>query len=64
MGLTNLVPYSEKHARRVANVLGPSCAAFKALAELERRRKAGENVALFIAPEQFIVGPPVKDSTP
>lgn len=40
-------PYDEAHARRVAWIMGENSAAAQSLAELERRRAAGENVALY-----------------
>jgi hypothetical protein len=44
----DLEPYDETTARRVARVLGESCAAAKALRDLERRRGEGEQVSLYI----------------
>lgn len=47
----------EKLARTSAHILGESSAAAMALNELERRRKAGEDVAIFMHKRSWIVGP-------
>ncbi len=47
----------EDAVRRVARVIGPCSAADRALAELDMRRKAGEDVAIFQTPSSWVVGP-------
>lgn len=49
----------EQLARRVAQVVGPESAAAAAIAELERRRSAGEVVEIFRINGSWIVGPPL-----
>jgi hypothetical protein len=47
----------EAHARRVAHILGESSAAAEALQELDQRRRAGEDVGIFLVGPRWIVGP-------
>lgn len=54
----------ERLARRSAHILGPSSAAHKALAELDRRRLAGEDVAIFYLGTTWFVGPPLRHRPP
>lgn len=42
----------------LAHILGPSSAAAKALAELERRKAAGESVTILHTGRTLVVGPP------
>jgi hypothetical protein len=54
----NLTPHSEETAKRMAEILGPSCASAQALKELEERRKNGEQVDLFVDDDNWlVVGP-------
>jgi hypothetical protein len=46
---------SEELARRSAHILGPSSAAYLALAELERRRALGEPCEIFDYQRRWIV---------
>lgn len=46
----------EELVRRVAAILGPSSAAAKALAELERRRASGEDAIILKDDRLWIVG--------
>lgn len=57
--LMRLRLFDERIAARAAAIIGPQGAAAKALADLERRRSAGECVALYIddADGCFVVGP-------
>ena len=50
---------NEPLARKVAYIIGPSSAAAEALAELERRREAGEDAEIFyvVGGSGWIVGP-------
>lgn len=56
----SLCLYDEERARKVAYIIGPQSATARALAELERRRKAGEDVCLYRVGCTLIVGPPVR----
>jgi hypothetical protein len=56
---TELDETEEVLARRVAKILGSGSAAAAAIAELDRRRAAGEDVALFQLPRRWVVGPPL-----
>lgn len=47
----------ETLARMTAKVIGPNSGAAKALALLERRRAAGEDVAIFEYDKAWYVGP-------
>ena len=48
---------AETLARRAAHILGAASGAAKAIAELERRRSAGEAVDIFQHARTWIVGP-------
>ena len=50
-------PVSYDEANRVANIFGPSSAAWRALDEFERRRATGEEVGIFRDRAMLIVGP-------
>jgi hypothetical protein len=60
-------PADEEAVRRVALIIGPCSAADMALAELDMRRRAGQDVTIYQTPSSWIVGPPglcdVKDAT-
>lgn len=45
----------EQTAIRIANTLGPACAAAQALRELEKRRAEGKVVSLFIVGNSWVV---------
>ena len=51
-------PADEDAVRRIAEVIGPCSAADRALAELDMRRRAGENVTIYQTPSSWLVGPP------
>ena len=60
MGRSKSIPavlYDERQAERAAHILGPSSAAAMALADLKRRRVAGESACLFWTGYSFVVGP-------
>lgn len=52
-----LLAAEEDAARRVAHIVGPSSAAAKAIAELERRRAAGERAYVLRHKQSWLVGP-------
>jgi hypothetical protein len=52
-----MLPYDEEQAQRIADIVGPSSAAAKALAQLQRRRSDGEDVYLWIVENAILVGP-------
>ena len=52
-----LEPYDENLAKTVAKIVGAPCAAGRAIAELVRRREAGEAVGLFKIGNHIFVGP-------
>jgi hypothetical protein len=54
-----LEPYPIEIAMRGAEIIGPSSSFAQALAELARRREAGERVDLFRCrtPDMLVVGP-------
>lgn len=48
----------ENAIRRTANIVGPSSASARALADLDERRAAGEDAALFLThSSSIVVGP-------
>lgn len=47
MATRHLKPFDEATAKHVADIIGPSSGAAKALRELHERRAAGEQVALY-----------------
>lgn len=51
--------YPVERAERLAHIMGDQSATARALAELKRRRAAGENVVLLIAGAAILVGPPL-----
>ena len=58
MGRRVLVkPANEEAVRRIAKIIGPCSAAEQALAELDARRRDGENAAIFQTPSDWLVGP-------
>ena len=56
--------YSIEAALRVAEIIGPQSAAAQALAELHRRQSSGEDAALFLSGNAFVVGPKPQDLQP
>jgi len=52
-----ILPVDEDAVRRVARIIGPCSAADLALAELDMRRRAGEDVAIYQTPSSWVVGP-------
>ncbi len=50
-------PVTENIVRRVAEIMGPSSAAAKAIRDFELRQQAGEDVAFYHEPRTWIVGP-------
>lgn len=60
-----LTPIADDTARRIAHILGGCSAMGQALAEVERRRAAGETVRIYQTGQTILVGPPVAaDPTP
>lgn len=57
----HLVPFDEGIARRMAHILGDFSAPALAIAELERRRSAGEKVELLRTESSIVVGPTWSD---
>jgi len=57
MRTPDLIPYDIDIARRCAEILGPSSASSMALCELKRRLALGEDVAMFQAGNNILVGP-------
>jgi hypothetical protein len=56
----HLRPYMEENLRRAAHIFGPSCAAAKALSDLEARRAVGEQPAIYLDQRgSIIVGPQI-----
>ena len=53
--------WTERVARSTARIIGSASGAAKALADLERRRAAGEDVAIFREGSMWFVGPPIKE---
>lgn len=53
----HLEPISREVVERIAHIIGGNLAAAAALADLDRRLAAGENAAIFLANQSFIVGP-------
>ncbi len=49
--------FDETRAHAVANIMGPSSAAAKALEQMERRRADGEDVYLWLCGSSILVGP-------
>lgn len=62
MTIRYLLEYSEDDARRVAEIVGPYSGAARALAELEERRRNGEDVSLYRGKhdDALYVGPTLK----
>lgn len=54
-------PVDEDAVRRIAQIIGPCSAADQALAELDARRRDGEDVAIFQTPSGWVVGPPLRN---
>lgn len=54
-------PFDPNVALKIAEIIGPSSAAAKALVELTERLARGEDVGLFKRGAAFIVGPSVKE---
>jgi hypothetical protein len=55
-----LSPLSDDNLRRLASIFGPKSASGRALAEMERRRGAGEGAEAFTDRLGYIVvGPPI-----
>jgi uncharacterized protein with PhoU and TrkA domain len=48
----------EESVRQIALIIGPCSAADRALAELDMRRNAGEDVVIYQTPSGWVVGPP------
>jgi len=61
-----LIPINEADVARVAGIIGSASASALALAELHRRRAAGETVGLFQDPQNptFIIVGPFPAGTP
>ena len=51
----------EELARRCAHIIGPFSAAALALQELDRRRKAGEEVRIYQTGRSWVVVPPITE---
>lgn len=60
--MRRLKPADEDAVRRIAEVIGPCSAADLALAELDMRRRNGEDVMIFQTPSSWVVGPPLSKS--
>jgi hypothetical protein len=52
-----IMPADEGAVRRVAKIIGHLSAASKAIAELDMRRRNGEQVTVYRTPTTWIVGP-------
>ena len=52
-------PITEDFVRRCARILGPACAATKAIQDFETRTAAGEDVAFYQSGQTLLVGPRV-----
>lgn len=59
MKMRRIKPADEDAVRRIAAVIGPCSAADLALAELDMRRRNGEEVMIFQTPSSWVVGPPL-----
>lgn len=62
MAPPKLLPADENAVRRIAKIIGPGSAADAALAELDMRRRTGQDVALFQGQSFWIVGPSLNAS--
>lgn len=58
--MRQIKPADEAAVRRIAAVVGPCSAADLALAELDMRRRNGEDVMIFQTPSSWVVGPPLQ----